>query len=138
MSENMTFSEIKQEELSEMLDEKPHELKAARMAEATLQTYVRETSKGFDILANALDDNYGKYFWTLIMIALALMCSLAAVKAAGETCDNVKAVNFAVPQQYTPVPVQTPALDRYDHSNFVTKPDLRQELDNAHRLGVMK
>lgn len=60
-----------------------------------------------------------------------------AIKKSGDLCANAGYV--AAPVQTSTLPfVATPALNNYDPSQFVTKPELRKQLDNAHRLGVMK
>jgi hypothetical protein len=61
----------------------------------------------------------------------------AAMKASGLSCSQARGVSVAMPATGY-VPVKTPTLDDYDHSQFVTKPELNDKLDNIHRIESLK
>lgn len=61
-----------------------------------------------------------------------------ALKNSGLNCKDAQRFSAAMPVSYAP-PVATPTLDKVAPANeYITRPELDQKLNNAHRLGVTK
>lgn len=138
MNENMTFTEIKQEELNEMLGEKPNEYKAARINEAVTQAYINEIRRGFNILENSTDKNYSKHFWTIFMVALALVFALlgVAVMASRDNEEILASLAQAAPQKVTVAPEMNDLVKLISEGQQNTNMLLTSLVDNVATINA--
>lgn len=133
-----TFTEIDHGELNDMLGEKPSDYKQARIMEAAMLNYVREVKKGFDILANATDNNFYKYFWTMVLMALAIVCLFAGVavlhhKEKGEIIASIKSIK---PEKITNAPEVNELVQVINEGQQNTNMLLGALIDNMETLNT--